>query len=157
VLDWHIRVSGRFVSSRTAKGKVGYEMRQRLEDNANPGPAGIPPVRTGATCARDPTGLDGTAEPAWSPPREALAVSPNRVYGGVWPTPSPEAPMDSLPLAARVAARAPRTRSRERVTPEPLPKPEMNRQERVIFTVYVVMAVLITAFLVAVGVALSLG
>jgi hypothetical protein len=60
--------------------------------------------------------------------------------------------MDSLPLAARVATRVPRTRSRERVTPEAVPKPEMNRQERVIFTVYVVMAVPITAFLVATGV-----
>jgi hypothetical protein len=65
--------------------------------------------------------------------------------------------MDSLPLAARVVARAPLTRSRERITPEARPKPEMNRQERVIFTFYVVMAVLITAFLVTVGVAWWLG
>jgi hypothetical protein len=64
--------------------------------------------------------------------------------------------MDSLPLAARLAS-APLTRSRERITTEALPAPEMNRQERVIFTVYVVMAVLITAFLVAVGVAWWLG
>jgi hypothetical protein len=57
--------------------------------------------------------------------------------------------VDSLPLAARV--RAPQTRSPARITPEALPKPGMNRQERVIFTVFMVMAVLTTAFLVAVG------
>jgi hypothetical protein len=61
--------------------------------------------------------------------------------------------MDSLPLAARVATRPPRTRFQERITPRALPKPEMNRQERVIFTAYVAMAVLIVAFLVATGVA----
>jgi hypothetical protein len=43
--------------------------------------------------------------------------------------------MDSLPLAARAST------------------PEMNRQERVILTVYVAMAMLIAAFLVSVGVA----
>jgi hypothetical protein len=58
--------------------------------------------------------------------------------------------MDSAPLAARVV---PQTRSRARISPEALPKPSMNRQERVIFTVYMVMAVLTTAFLVAVGLA----
>jgi hypothetical protein len=46
--------------------------------------------------------------------------------------------MDSLPLDA-------------------LPKPEMSQQERVIFTVYVLIAVLITAFLAATGVAWWLG
>ena len=56
--------------------------------------------------------------------------------------------MDSLPLAARVAARAALPRSFERIAPEASPRPEMNRQERLIFTVYVVMAVLIMAFLV---------
>jgi hypothetical protein len=65
--------------------------------------------------------------------------------------------MDSLPLAVRVAARASRTRFLVRVEPEALPTPEMNRQERGIFTVYVVMAVLITAFLVATAVAWWLG
>lgn len=60
--------------------------------------------------------------------------------------------MDSPPLAARVGAGALQTRSQARITLEALPKPGMNRQERVIFTVYVVMAVLTTAFLVAVGV-----
>ena len=65
--------------------------------------------------------------------------------------------MDSLPLAARVAARAPLPRSWERIAPEALPRPEMNRQERLIFTVYMVMAVLITAFLVVTVVAWWLG
>jgi hypothetical protein len=65
--------------------------------------------------------------------------------------------MDSLPLAARVAARAPLPRSWARITPEALPRPEMNRQERLIFTVYVVMAVLITAFFVVTVVAWWLG
>ena len=60
--------------------------------------------------------------------------------------------MDSLSLAVRVA-----TRVQERITPEAVPKPEMNRQERVIFTAYVVMAVLIMALLVATGVAWWLG
>jgi hypothetical protein len=65
--------------------------------------------------------------------------------------------MDSLTLAARVATRAPRTRLQERITPEAGPKPEMNRQERAIFTTYVVIAVLIVAFLLATGVAWWLG
>jgi hypothetical protein len=75
-----------------------------------------------------------------------------------WPPPptSPEALMDSLPLAARVATRTSRTRFQERMTPEAVPKPEMNRQERVVFTAYVAMAVLIVAFLVATGVAAAL-
>jgi hypothetical protein len=60
--------------------------------------------------------------------------------------------MDSLSLAVRVA-----TRVQERITPEAVPKPEMNRQERVIFTAYVGMAVLIMALLVATGVAWWLG
>jgi cytochrome c-type biogenesis protein CcmH/NrfG len=64
--------------------------------------------------------------------------------------------MDSLSLAARVA-RASRPLSTERITREALPKPEMNRQERVIVTLYVVMAVLTTAFLAAVGVGSWLG
>jgi hypothetical protein len=77
----------------------------------------------------------------------------------IWPPPptSPEALMDSLPLAARVATRTSRTRFQERITPEAVPKPEMNRQERVTVTAYIVMAVLITAFLVATGVASGLG
>jgi hypothetical protein len=65
--------------------------------------------------------------------------------------------MDSLPLAARVATRTSRTRFQERITPAAVPKPEMNRQEHVIFTAYVVMAVLIAAFLVATSVAWWLG
>jgi hypothetical protein len=65
--------------------------------------------------------------------------------------------MDSLSLAVRVATRASRTRVQDRITPEAVPKPEMNRQERVIFTAYVVMAVLIMALLVATGVAWWLG
>jgi hypothetical protein len=65
--------------------------------------------------------------------------------------------MDSLPLAVRVATRPSRTRVQDRITPEAVPKPEMNRQERVIFTAYVVMAVLIMALLVATGVAWRLG
>jgi hypothetical protein len=65
--------------------------------------------------------------------------------------------MDSLPLAARVATPASRTRVQVRITPEAVPKPEMNRQERVIFATYVVMAVLTIAFLVATGVAWWLG
>jgi hypothetical protein len=69
------------------------------------------------------------------------------------PPPSPEALMDSLPLAERAAIPASRTPVWERITPEAVPKPEMNRQERVILTAYVVMAVLIAAFLVAAGVA----
>jgi hypothetical protein len=60
--------------------------------------------------------------------------------------------MDSLSLAVRVA-----TRVQERITTEAVPEPEMNRQERVIFTAYVVMAVLIMALLVATGVAWWLG
>jgi hypothetical protein len=64
--------------------------------------------------------------------------------------------MDSLPLAARLATRPYRTRFQERITPAAVPKPEMNRQERVIFTAYVAMAVLIVAFLVATGVAAAL-
>jgi hypothetical protein len=65
--------------------------------------------------------------------------------------------MDSLSLAVRVATRASRTPVQERITAEAVPKPEMNRQERVIFTAYVVMAVLIMALLVATGVAWWLG
>ena len=65
--------------------------------------------------------------------------------------------MDSLSLTARVAARAPLPRSWERIAPEALPRPEMNRQERIIFTVYMVMAVLITAFLAVTAVAWWLG
>jgi hypothetical protein len=65
--------------------------------------------------------------------------------------------MDSVPLAVRVATRASRTRRQERITPEAVRKPETNRQERIIFTAYVVMAVLIAAFLVATGVAWTLG
>ena len=65
--------------------------------------------------------------------------------------------MDSLPLAVRVPTHAPRTRVQERITPEALARPEMNRQERIIFTAYVVIAVLIAAFLAAMGAALSLG
>ena len=65
--------------------------------------------------------------------------------------------MDSLSLAARVVARAPLSRSWERIAPEALPKPEMNRQERLIFSVYVAMAVLITAFLMVTVVAWWLG
>lgn len=65
--------------------------------------------------------------------------------------------MDSHSLAVRVATRASGTRVQERMTPEAVPKPEMNRQERVIFTAYVVMAVLIMALLVATGVAWWLG
>jgi hypothetical protein len=61
--------------------------------------------------------------------------------------------MDSLPLAARVATRPSRTRIQKRIAPAAVRKPEMNRQERVIFTAYVAMAVLIVAFLVATGVA----
>jgi hypothetical protein len=61
--------------------------------------------------------------------------------------------MDSLPLAAHVAIRPSRTRLQERITPDAVPKPEMNRQERVIFTAHVAMAVLIVAFLVTTGVA----
>lgn len=61
--------------------------------------------------------------------------------------------MDSLSLAVRVATRASRTPVQEHITPEAVPKPEMNRQERIIFTAYVVMAVLIMALLVATGVA----
>ena len=61
--------------------------------------------------------------------------------------------MDSLPLAARAAIPPSRTPVRERITPAAVPKPEMNRQERVILTAYVVMAVLIAAFLAAAGVA----
>jgi hypothetical protein len=65
--------------------------------------------------------------------------------------------MDSLSLAVRVATRASRTPVQERITREAVPKPEMNRQERVIFTAYVAMAVLIMASLVATGVAWWLG
>jgi CHASE3 domain sensor protein len=65
--------------------------------------------------------------------------------------------MDSVPLAVRVATRAPRTRFQERITREAVRKPEMNRQERIILTAYVVMAVLIVAFLAAMGIAWSLG
>jgi hypothetical protein len=65
--------------------------------------------------------------------------------------------MDSLPLAARVATPTSRTLFEERITPEAVPKPEMNRQERVIFAAYVVMAVVMAAFLVATGVAWWLG
>jgi hypothetical protein len=61
--------------------------------------------------------------------------------------------MDSLPLAEHAATRASRTPVHKRITPEAVPKPEMNRQERVIFTAYVVMAILVAAFLVAAGVA----
>lgn len=64
--------------------------------------------------------------------------------------------MDSLPLAVRIPTHA-RTRVQERITPEALARPEMNRQERIIFTVYVVIAVLIAAFLAAMGAAWSLG
>jgi hypothetical protein len=64
--------------------------------------------------------------------------------------------MDSLPLAARVATRPSRTRFQARIMPAAVPKPEMNRQERVVFTAYVAMAVLIVAFLVATGVAAAL-
>lgn len=65
--------------------------------------------------------------------------------------------MDSLPLAARVATRTSRTRFQERITPEAVRKPEMNRQERVIVTAYVALAVLIAAFVAATGVAWWLG
>jgi hypothetical protein len=44
--------------------------------------------------------------------------------------------------------------------PDPPPadaRPEMDRQERVIFTVYVAMAVMIVAFLAVVGLAAALG
>jgi hypothetical protein len=61
--------------------------------------------------------------------------------------------VDSLPLAERAATPAFLTPVQARITPEAVPKPEMNRQERVIFTAYVGMAVLIAAFLVAAGVA----
>ena len=61
--------------------------------------------------------------------------------------------MNSLPLAERAAIPASLTPVHERITPEAVPKPEMNRQERVIFTAYVVMTVPIAAFLVAAGVA----
>jgi hypothetical protein len=64
--------------------------------------------------------------------------------------------MDSLPLAGYAATPASRTPVQERIRPEAVPKPEMNRQERVIFTAYVVMAILVAAFLVAVGVAWGL-
>ena len=60
--------------------------------------------------------------------------------------------MDSLPLAEHAATPASRTPVEERITPQAVPKPEMNRQERVIFTAYVVMAILVAAFLVATGV-----
>jgi hypothetical protein len=65
--------------------------------------------------------------------------------------------MDSLPLAARVAAPTSRTRFQERITPVAVAKPEMNPQERVIFAAYVVMAVAMAAFLVATSVAWWLG
>jgi hypothetical protein len=65
--------------------------------------------------------------------------------------------VDSLSLTARVATRAPQTRSLERTAHEALPKPEMNRQERFIFTAYMAMAALVTAFLVATAVAWWLG
>jgi len=65
--------------------------------------------------------------------------------------------MDSLPLAARVATRTSRTRFQERITPEAVLKPEMNRQERVIATACVALAVLIAGFVVATGVAWWLG
>ena len=65
--------------------------------------------------------------------------------------------MDSLPLAARVATRTSRRRFWERITPEAVLKPDMNRQERVIVTAYIAMAVLIAAFVVATGLAWWLG
>ena len=61
--------------------------------------------------------------------------------------------MDSLPLAESAATPASLTPVQARIMPEAVPMPEMNRQERVIFTAYVGMAVLIAAFLVAAGVA----
>jgi hypothetical protein len=43
VLDWHIKVSGRFTTPRRAKGTITWEMRQRLEDSDSPGVGWDPP------------------------------------------------------------------------------------------------------------------
>lgn len=94
----------------------------------------------------------GKASPAQHP---AVSKPEERSLTGRSADDEPQAHQDGQRDAALRLAATPA--ARPRFGYDEAPRPAMNRQERVIFTVYVVIGVLLLVFLLATGVAWWLG